>query len=58
MKNKILKVVTAINAMAFIISVMMIDSDSTIPAIISFTTLIYLAIFAAANTDKLNEEGE
>lgn len=49
-KNKILKGLTMISAIAFILSACALDSKSMIPLVICIIAAIWLALIAAANT--------
>lgn len=51
MRVKIIKVITFFMAIALVISVMAIDSNSCIPLITAGISLIWLCIIALANTD-------
>lgn len=54
MKNNILKVITAIAATGWMISVCMLDSETYIPIIINIICLLWLLLIAVANQERFN----
>ena len=55
MKNKILKAVTTVAAMAFILSGCALDSHSYIPHVICGVSLLWLVLMVIAKREALNE---
>lgn len=55
MRNKILKAVTTVAAVAFIVSGCCLDSQSWLPHIICGVSLLWLALIVIANREALNE---
>lgn len=55
MRNKILKAVTTVAAIAFIVSGCCLDSQSWLPHIICGVSLLWLALIVIANREALNE---
>lgn len=49
MKNKILKTITIIMAILAIVSASAVDSDSNIPLILLFASLLWMILFIYAN---------
>ena len=52
MKNIILKILTAVAALGFIISACCLDSNSYIPEFVCFICLAWLVPFICANSDR------
>lgn len=55
MKNKILKAVTTVVAIALIVAGSCLDSHSYVPHIICAVSLLWLGLFLIANREALNE---
>ena len=55
MRNKILKAVTTVAAIAFILSGCALDSQSWLPHIICGVSLLWLVLMVIANWEALNE---
>lgn len=53
MKNKILKGITAVAAVLFLISVCFLDSESNVPCIVCVVCLVWIALFMIANRERL-----
>lgn len=55
MKNKILKLVTTIAAIIFIVAGCMLDSASYVPYIVCSICLAWICLFIYANRDRLGD---
>ena len=55
MKNKILKTVTTIAGITFMVAGSCLDSYSYIPHVICLVSLAWLSLMAIANREALNE---
>lgn len=55
MKNKILKTITFMATMGFIIAGCALDSESYLPAIVCAVCLAWLMLFVIANREVINE---
>ncbi len=55
MRNKILKAVTTVAGLAFILSGCALDSQSWLPHIICGVSLLWLVLMVIANWEALNE---
>lgn len=53
MKNKILKTITGIMAMLFLLAASAVDSDSYIPYIICAVSEVWIGLFLVANRKAL-----
>lgn len=57
MKNKILKILTAINSLVLILGIVTVDSISLIPSVAVAISGLYLLIFVKANERGVNDNG-
>ena len=55
MKNKILKAITGVAAMAFIVAGCALDSHSSLPAIVCGVCLLWLSLFVIANREVMSK---
>lgn len=54
-KNKVLKAMVFINAIALIVSVSMLDSLSMIPTYVAFVSGLFLMLFFIANRKEIGD---
>ena len=58
MRNKILKAVTTVAGIAFIVAGSCLDAHSWLPHIICGVSLLWLVLFLMANREALNDRVE